>query len=135
VLHLSLCAAPAQMRAVWHLAFQDRLERVGIDRAGKAQRLRSLARPGARLKVRRIIFWRSTRRVDSSSHPGTVRPPRRWRLPSVDPSEGHVLAVFVLVHDARIEAFHNENKMRIHGFTALSPRGGDCHCLTLVRLP
>ena len=33
---------------------------------------------------------------------------------------------FMSVHETHIEAFQDENKSRTYGFTALSPRGGDC---------
>ena len=48
-------AAKPAARAVRHGAFEDAAEVVGIDGPGEPQSLRTLARPGAGLPVRRVI--------------------------------------------------------------------------------
>ena len=55
---LPVLAAPAELgaRAVRHLAFEDRPEGAGIDRARQPELFRAPAGPGARLLVLRIVL-------------------------------------------------------------------------------
>ena len=55
VMDLAVLAALAEMRSVRHPAFEDRLEGVRGHRAGKPERRRAPARPGARFLVGRIV--------------------------------------------------------------------------------
>ena len=55
VVNVAVPVTAAELPPAWNLTLEDRREGVGGDRTGQPKRRRALARPGARLTVRRII--------------------------------------------------------------------------------